>query len=196
MPDATTFVVFRDRIQPIRTRLFERLDQQLRKVGFEVHRSIAVDATLVEAYTRSTKNDDDEGGSSWGDSHTSWRGFPVLKQVAEDDYEVIAASVGMGFVSGVSICRARKHETHHPKEFVWRGTRRVNAEMACVGNQFCPRHEAIIDRILAKASQAISLTRQEQEQNARNVRKGQLWRLYSGIGSSGIDGRRRGSWGW
>jgi IS5 family transposase len=64
VPDATTFVVFRDRIQPIRTRLFERLDRQLRGAGFEVHRSIAVDANLVEAHSRPTKNDDGEGGSS------------------------------------------------------------------------------------------------------------------------------------
>lgn len=37
VPDATTFVVFRDRIQPIRTKLFERQDRLLRDAGFEVH---------------------------------------------------------------------------------------------------------------------------------------------------------------
>jgi IS5 family transposase len=72
VPDATTFVVFRDRIQPIRTRLFDRLDRQLRGAGFEVHHAITVDATLVEAHSKPTKNDDDEeGGSSGGDPDAS-----------------------------------------------------------------------------------------------------------------------------
>ena len=60
VPDATTFVVFWNWIHPIRTRLFERLDRQLRGAGFQVYRAIAVDATLVEAHSKPTKNDDDE----------------------------------------------------------------------------------------------------------------------------------------
>jgi hypothetical protein len=84
VPDATTFVVFRDQIQPIRTQLFERLDRQLRVAGFQVHRSIAVDATPVEAHSKPTKNDDEEGGSSGGDPDASGRGFLVKKHETED----------------------------------------------------------------------------------------------------------------
>jgi IS5 family transposase len=185
VPDATTFVVFRDRIQPIRKRLFERLDRQLRGAGFQVHRSIAVDATLVEAHSKPTKNDDDEeGGSSGGDPDASWRGFPVKKQVDGEGNEVIsrrmalygykvnlAASVGTGFVSGVSVCRASEHETHHLQEFVRPGTRRVYADKGYVGNRQYLKEEAIIDGIMTKATRGHSLTQQEQEHNARIVKR-------------------------
>jgi IS5 family transposase len=74
VPNGTTFCVFRDRIQSIRTRLFERLDRHLRGAGLQVNRAIAVDATLVEAHSKPTKNDDEEGSSSGGDPDASWRG--------------------------------------------------------------------------------------------------------------------------
>ena len=39
VPDDTTFVVFRNRIQPIWSRLHEELTRQLQRAGFEVHRA-------------------------------------------------------------------------------------------------------------------------------------------------------------
>jgi hypothetical protein len=185
------------------------LDRQLRGAGFQVPRAIAVDATLVEAHSKPPKNDDEEDGGSGGDLDASWRGFSVKKRVNEDGSEVIsrrmalygykvnlAASVGMGFVSGVSFCRASEHETHHLKEFVLDETRRAYVEKGYVGNRQYLKDEAIIDGIMAKATRGQSLTQQEQEHNARIVKRRRVVEGYSGAGISGNDGRRRGSWGW
>ncbi|TFH66420.1 MAG: hypothetical protein E4G90_03630 [Gemmatimonadales bacterium] len=143
----------------------------MRGAGFEVHRVIAVDSTLGEAHSWPTKDDDEEGGSSGGDPDAPWRGFPVKKQVNEDGNEVIsrrmelygfnvnlAASVNGGFVSGMNVCRASQHETHHLKEFVRSGTRRVNADKGYVGNRQYLREEAMIDGIMAKPTRGNSLT--------------------------------------
>jgi IS5 family transposase len=51
VPDATTFVVFRRRIQPLRDKLLEILNRQLEAKGYKVHEAMAVDATLVEAHS-------------------------------------------------------------------------------------------------------------------------------------------------
>ena len=52
VPDDTTFVVFRNRIQSIWPRLHEELGRQLQRAGFEVQKALAVDATLVEAHSK------------------------------------------------------------------------------------------------------------------------------------------------
>ncbi len=71
----------------------------------------------------------------------------------------------------MSVCRASEHETHHLKEFVRLDTRRVYADKGYVGNRQYLRDEAIIDGIMAKATRGHSLTQQEQEHNARIVKK-------------------------
>jgi hypothetical protein len=75
VPDDTTFVVFRNRIQSIWPRLHEELTRQLQSAGFEVQEALAVDATLVEAHS---KPKSESGGG--GDRDASWRGFPVKKK--------------------------------------------------------------------------------------------------------------------
>lgn len=58
-PDATTFVVFRERIQSLWSKLLRRLNAQLDQAGYAVKKAIAVDATLVEAYSKPRKDDDE-----------------------------------------------------------------------------------------------------------------------------------------
>jgi hypothetical protein len=140
-------------------------------------------------------------GSSEGDPNASWRGSCTKKQVNEDGNEVIArrmalygyevnlaAGVGTGFVSGVSVSRASEHETRRPDEFVRPGTRLVHAQKGYVGNRQYPRDEAIIDGTMAKATRGHSLTEQEKEHNARIVKKRRIVEgACSGVGSSGIN---------
>ena len=101
----------------------------------------------MEAHSKPTKNDDDAEGGSGGDPDASWRGFPVKKQLDGEGNEVIsrrmalygykvnlAASVGTGLVSGVSVCRASEQMKNldHLQEFVRPDTRRVYADKGYV----------------------------------------------------------------
>jgi hypothetical protein len=52
VPDATTFVACRKRIQPIRHKLLEIPNRQLEAKGYKVHEAVAVDASLVEAQSK------------------------------------------------------------------------------------------------------------------------------------------------
>ena len=63
VPDDTTFVVFRNRIQHVWHRLHEELSRQLQKAGFEIHKAVALDATLVEAHSK-PKSEREGGGDA------------------------------------------------------------------------------------------------------------------------------------
>lgn len=52
VPDSTTFVKFRNRIQPIWDKLLNILNTQIEEAGFQIKKAVAVDATLVEAYSK------------------------------------------------------------------------------------------------------------------------------------------------
>lgn len=163
VPDDTTFVVFRNRIQPIWSRLHEELTRQLQRAGFEVHRALAVDVTLVEAHA---KPKSESGGG--GDTEASWQGFPVKKKVDEQGNEVLsrrmalygykanlAASVGQGFVSRFSVCKASEHETRHFQELLSKDTEAVYADKGYVGHRDRLQEKGIRDGIQAKATRGI-----------------------------------------
>jgi transposase, IS5 family len=142
-PDSTTFVVFRKRIQGLYKNLLDMLNWQLEKAGFEIKKAIAIDATLVESHSKPRKD-----GSGDGDPDGSWRGFPTKKTVDDEGKEIIsrrmalhgykvnlAASVGTGFIGGLSICKASEHETHHFKEFISSKTEEVYADKGYAGQR-------------------------------------------------------------
>jgi len=52
VPDATTFVKFRSRIQSVWNKLLKVLNNQIEQAGFQIKKAISVDATLVEAYSK------------------------------------------------------------------------------------------------------------------------------------------------
>ena len=119
-PDATTFVVFRNRIQRLWKKLLRRLNARLEDRGYSVKKAIAVDATLVEAHSKPKKDDEQRPGDRDG----AWRGFPLKTNIDDEGKEIIsrrmalfgykvnlAASIAEGFVSGVSVCKASEHET-------------------------------------------------------------------------------------
>jgi len=179
-PDATTFVVFRNRIQSLWSKLLRRLNAQLEQAGYAVKSAIAVDATLVEAHSKPRKDDDDHKGDLDG----AWRGFPVKKQVDEDGKEIIsrrtalygykvnlAASVEHGFISGVSVCKASEHETQHLQEFVSRQTLEVYADKGYVGNRAAIAQRGIKDGIMSKATRGHRLLEIEKYRNKKIVKK-------------------------
>jgi IS5 family transposase len=71
-PDATTFVVFRRRIQPIREKLLEILNRQLEDKGYKVHSAVAVCVSLMEARSKPHRKSDDDDPKG-GDTDGSWR---------------------------------------------------------------------------------------------------------------------------
>jgi IS5 family transposase len=171
-PDSTTFVVFRNRIQWMYKRLLTMLNTQLEKAGFSIKKAIAVDATLVEAHSKPKK---DSGG---GDNDGSWRGFPLKKSVDDEGKEIIsrrsalfgykvnlAATVGTGFISGVSVCPASEHETHHFKEFIGAETQEAYADKGYVGNRKYLDEKLIENGIQFKATRGNPLTVRQIERN-------------------------------
>jgi IS5 family transposase len=179
VPDDTTFVVFRNRIQSVWPRLHEELNRQLQGAGFEVQKALAVDATLVEAHS---KPKSESGGG--GDTDASWRGFPVKKKLDEEGNQIVsrrmalygykvnlAASVGQGFVSRFSVCKASEHETHHFQELLSKYTEAVYADKGYVGNRDRMQAKGIRDGIQAKATRGHPLSFADTLRNQRITRK-------------------------
>jgi IS5 family transposase len=183
-PDETTFVVFRKRIQPIWNDLLGILNRQLEHKGFEIHKAVAVDATLVEAHSK-PKKDHKNGDRTGGDSDGSWRGFPSKTVKNDDGQEVMArrpalfgykinmaTSVKHGFISGISICTAKEHEIHHLKEFVKRNkTEAVYADKGYSGLRKKVQAMGLKDGIQAKGNRGHKLTRKEIDRNKRITKK-------------------------
>jgi IS5 family transposase len=179
-PDATTFVVFRNRIQHLWKKLLRRLNAQLEDGGYSVKKAIAVDATLVEAHSKPKKDDDKRRGDPDG----AWRGFPVKKNIDDEGKEIIsrrmalygykvnlAASIAHGFVSGVSVCKASEHETNHLQEFITPETQEVYADKGYVGNREAVTAKGIKDGIMAKGTRGHPLLEVEKYRNGRIVKK-------------------------
>ena len=51
-PHATTFVVFRNRIEHLWEELLDEITRQIELSGFHVQKAVAIDATLVEAHAK------------------------------------------------------------------------------------------------------------------------------------------------
>lgn len=179
-PDATTFVVFRNRIQHLWDELLEEINRQMEQDGFTVHKAVAVDATLVEAHSKPKKNKQNPSDSSPGDSDGSWRGFPTKKTVDDKGNEVTArrpalfgykinlsTSVKKGFVSKISVTKASEHETHHMEEVIGRKTKEVYADKGYVGKRAYLKKKKIKDGIQAKATRGNPLSRKDIARNKR-----------------------------
>jgi IS5 family transposase len=179
VPDDTTFVVLRTRIQPIRPRLHTELTRQLQRAGYEVQKVLAVDATLVEAHS---KPKSEQGGG--GDAEASYRGFPVKKKLDEEGKEVLSrrlalygykvnleASVGQWFVSRFSVCKASEPETHHFQELLSKDTEAVYADKGYVGHREALQDQGIRDGIQAKATRGNPLSFADTLRNQRITRK-------------------------
>ncbi|MBN2353752.1 MAG: transposase [Spirochaetales bacterium] len=138
-PDATTFVVFRRRIQRYWNKMLGIIKKQLEAAGYQVNKAVAVDATLVEAHSRPQKKD--KGGmAAGGDEDAAWRGYPSKKAKDNDGQETMtrkpplygfkinmSASVGKGFISTFTVCPANEHESGHFKELITKGMEYVYA---------------------------------------------------------------------
>jgi IS5 family transposase len=186
-PDETTFLVFRKRIQPIWEMLMMLLNRQLERRGFEIHKAISVDATLVEAHSKSRK-DRKTGESIGGDADGRWRGFPakIVKNAKSENmlarrpalfgYKVnMATSVEHGFISGISICTAKEHEIHHLKEFIKRDkTKVVYADKGYSGFRSYVWSRGLRYGIQGKGYRNHPLTRKEIERNKRITKKRQI----------------------
>lgn len=178
VPDATTFVVFRNRIQPKWDSLLEILNRQIESAGFEIKKAITVDATLVSAHSKPC------GNKQFFDNDGAWRGFPA-KQIETEDGEKIVArrpalfgykinlstSISTGFINGFSVCKASEHETHHLLEFIRPATRVVYADKGYVGNRSELESRKIIDGIQAKATRNAPLSQLEISRNKKITSK-------------------------
>lgn len=179
VPDATTFVVFRKRILPIRDKLLEILNQQLEAKGYKVHAAVAVDASLVEAHSKPHRKpgDDDPGG---GDPDASWRGFPTKKTTNDEGKEVISrrpalygyklhssASVGTGFISEVKVTTAKEHEVTHGEDLLREETEVAYMDKGYTGLQLTLKEKGIRDGIQKKARRGHPLTKRDIERNKR-----------------------------
>jgi IS5 family transposase len=188
VPDATTFVVFRGRIQHLWDRLLGELNEQIECAGYRIHKAIAADATLVEAHSkpkkRKKKANTDDHKPTGGDPDASWRGFPAKKAVNDHGEEVIArrpalygykinlaASVNTGFVGMVSVCPANEHETHHLEELMSEDTDEVYADKGYVGKRGYLKSRRIKDGIQAKATRGHPLRQRDIQRNKRITHK-------------------------
>ncbi len=172
VPDATTFVVFRKRIEPVWDKLLELLNNQIEAGGFQIRKTITVDATLVEAYSKPC------GTKASADPDASWRGFPAKEIKGEAGEKIVArrpalfgykinlsTSTGHGFVNGFSVCEASEHETHHFAQFIHPTTQEVYADKGYAGNRFELVSLNIADGIQAKATRGNPLSDKEIERN-------------------------------
>lgn len=193
-PDATTFVRFRERIQPIWHKLLNILNQQIEEKGFEIKSVISVDATLVEAQAKPC------GKLKKGDPDAAWRGFPtkqiegengqktIARRPAKYCYKINAAvSVGHGFISALSVCKGSEHETHHLQEFVTEQTKAVYADKGYVGNRKFLQQNGIKDGIQAKAVRGRQLTAMQIKRNKKITTQRRIvesvfggWKLWYG----------------
>lgn len=193
-PDATTFVKFRNRIEPIWNKLLNILNKQIEAAGFEIKSVISVDATLVEAHSKPC------GETKEGDPDAAWRGFPtkqlkgadgaktIARRPAKYCYKINAAvSVGHGFISDLSVCKGSEHETHHLQEFVTKETKAVYADKGYVGNRKYLQRKGIKDGIQAKAVRGKHLTVMQVKRNKKITTQRRIvesvfggWKLWYG----------------
>ena len=82
-PDATSYCVYRKRIQKVLPKLLKILNTQLKEAGFEVEKVVAVDASLVAAHSTPISG-------KGGDEDASWRGFPGKKVTDKTGKETMA----------------------------------------------------------------------------------------------------------
>ena len=178
VPDATTFVKFRSRIQPIWNKLLKVLNKQIEQAGFQIKKAVAVYATLVEAYSKPC------GNKPSVDQDASWRGFPTKEIEDKDGNKILArrpalfgykinlsSSVKHGFVNDFSICKASEHETHHFDELIEDKTRLVYADKGYAGNRSMLAERKIADGIQAKASRGNPLSNSDITRNKKITKK-------------------------
>jgi IS5 family transposase len=179
VPDSTTFVVFRERIRPIREKLLELMNRQLEEKGYKVHTSVAVDASLVEAHSKpKRKSDRDE--PKGGDPDGSWRGFPTKKKENEAGKEEVSrrpalfgyklhasVSTGTGFVSEIKVTTAKEHEVNHGEDVLRKETRAAFMDKGYTGLQAVLQERGIRNGIQKKARRGHPLSEWDVERNKR-----------------------------
>lgn len=200
-PDATTFVVFRDRIQDIWKELLRMLNRQIENAGFSIQKAVAADATLVEAQSKPKKNPDD-GKPQGGDPDGSWRGFPPKTIKTEDGKEQIArrsalfgfkvnlsASVGTGFVNKVKVTTAKDHEGPILRDLLGSRTKVVYADKGYSGlkNRNLLERLEIRDGIQRKGRRGHPLGKRDTERNKRITKSRRIvegvfgsWKMFKG----------------
>jgi transposase, IS5 family len=152
-PDATTFVVFRRRIQPIREKLLEILNRQLEDKGYKVHSAVAVCVSLMEARSKPHRKSDDDDPKT-GDTDGSWRGFPTKKTKNTEGEEVVSrrpalfgskihasASGGTGFIIEIIVTTAIEHEVAHGEDLL-----REETEIAFMDNGYTGLQDVFNER--------------------------------------------------
>jgi IS5 family transposase len=179
VPDSTTFVVFRERIRPIREKLLEIMNRQLEQKGYKVHTSVAVDASWVEAHSKpKRKSDHDE--PKGGDPDGSWRGFPTKKKKNDEGEEEVSrrpalfgyklhasVSAKTGFVSEIKVTTAKEHEVNHGEDLLRKETRVAYMDKGYTGMQGVLKKRGIRNGIQKKARRGHPLTDQDVERNKR-----------------------------
>jgi transposase, IS5 family len=172
-PDATTFAVFRERILPIYDKLLKILNAQLEAAGLKIKEVVAVDATLVEAHSIPQSD-------FLGDEEASWRGFPARELIDGSGHKVIArrpalygykinlaATVGTGFISALSVCRAAEHESKHLAKLLSGKTKKVLADKGYYGCKKLLKSLAIKDKIQDKGFRNRPLTKAQLARNKK-----------------------------
>jgi IS5 family transposase len=183
VPDSTTFVVFRERIRPIREKLLEIMNRQLEKKGYKVHTSVAVDASLVEAHSKPKRTADDEDPTG-GDPDGSWRGFPAKKKKNEEGEEVVSrrpalfgyklhASVNIhtGFVSEIKVTTAKEHEVNYGEDLLRKETYIAYMDKGYTGLQRVLKERGIQNGIQKRARRGHPLSEGDLERNKRITKK-------------------------
>jgi len=172
-PDATTFCVFRDRIIKIMDKLMRIMEEQLKEVGFEIQKAVAVDATLIEAHSIPR-------GEEKGDAEATYRGF-TEKLIVNDRMELtiarrpplfgykanVSVSVAQGFVGAVSVCAASEHDARHMEELLSEKTKKVYADKGYVGCKSLLKARGIADYIQDKGASRHPLTAAQISRNKR-----------------------------
>jgi IS5 family transposase len=182
-PDATTFVVFRRRIQRYWNKLLGIIKKQLEEAGYQVNKAVAVDATLVEAHSRPQKKDKGAAAAG-GDEDAAWRGYPSKKAKDNDGQETLtrkpplygfkinmSASVGKGFISTFTVCPANEHESGHFKELITKGMEYVYADKGYSGNRRLTKELGLRDKIQAKGVRGRPLNKKEIARNKSITKK-------------------------
>ena len=103
----------------------------------------------------------------------------VSRRIALYGYKVnLAASVGQGFVSRFSVCKAGEHETHHFQELLGKHTEAVYADKGYVGHRERLKAKGIHDGIQAKATRGNPLSFADTLRNQRITR---MRRIVEGV---------------
>jgi IS5 family transposase len=182
-PDATTFVVFRRRIQRHWDKMMRILKKQLEEAGYSINKAVAVDATLVEAHSRPQKQYG-TGEVNGGDAEAAWRGYPAKKKKDDDGNEVqtrkpplfgykinMTTSVGTGFISGFTVCPANEHESKHFEELIKKDMEAVYGDKGYSGNRKYLKRMGIGDKLQAKGARGRTLTKRDITRNKSITKK-------------------------